>query len=151
MPAGKRETILAALFAALGKINRTAYSLPLVERNPAAALPAASDETRPALRQFDGDADGRPEDARAGARRGPWRMTMQPAIWGYVSGPPDQVGTLANELFEEVCTIVRTDTELLAALGSSGVIVPTQLTTAPAKGENVEYDFGLTLSIFYEF
>lgn len=112
---GSRETILAALFAALQRIA----DIELVERERINKL---DDDTKTAVILFDGDLTGGTDrPAAATMRRNPtFKATLEPRIWCYVEGKHSQIGSLASDLYNKVVSSVWTDQQFLDVLAQHG-------------------------------
>lgn len=147
MSLDKRETVLAALFAALETVHEVGvYQLALVDRNGAEEVPEAK---RPALRMWDGDEVPSGRDDRAAERKAPPKFRAQPAIWGYVRGEKDEIGPALNALLARVRKAYLNNAALITAVGAGGSIGQESLITGLGKSKKVDGHFGLILNIDY--
>jgi hypothetical protein len=147
----RRETILTALFTALEGVNTTAAPVPLVERNPVNDVAAASDQTRPAIRLYDGDEIPGAAAPRPARRKSPVFCRMQPEIVGFVQDADN--GTEINALLARIRAAVWNNDAFLAVLGENDTVAQDSLRVGfnQSESEGGEGAFSLTLAIDYVF
>lgn len=146
--ADKRENIMAALKAALDTVASDGGGAVPVERNPSEAL---ENETRPAIRMWDGDevASNLPE--RPASRLAGVPVTAQPCIALYVEGIGAAAGTAANALLARVRKAIWTNDALRTAIGTDAVITQDSMQQDIATGSKTEGAYIIHLSIPYQF
>jgi hypothetical protein len=144
----RRETILAALFTALGTLDTTAAPV-TTERNPVDEL--AADAARPAIRMYDGDEVVSPAAPRPGKRKAQVFCRMQPEIIGFVRDAAN--GTEINALLSRVRGAIWNNDTFLAALGETDTVTQESFNTGfnAAEGAGGEGVFKLLISIDYSF
>lgn len=145
----KRETIMAALFAALeGVASDGGGSVPNIDRNGAVPL---DDDERPAIRMWDGDEVSTNRDERPAVRRSNVSVTAQPAIAVYVEGTGAAAGTAANALMARVQKAIWTNAALATAIGTDATITQESLVQDLTPATKTQAALVLTISIPYQF
>ena len=141
-----RETILAALYTAIAAtvagVGETLY----FERNRNEEL---EESKCPAVLLWDGD------ETQVGGRpigRAPLLlMEMKPEIWLFVTGTKGTLGTVANSLLRRVQRAIYVNTAFVAAVGGMENVDFTSITTGLGKGKKATSDYGIQLTIRYQF
>lgn len=148
----RRETILAALFAAVQTVSADGSgAMDVIERNRDTPL---AEEVRPALLMFDGNELASNQNPRSGKRKAPQAVRMQPAIYGYVkaaAGSPGNISADVNALIARVRKAVFNNDTFLAALGADDVVSQDSLVLQFTPGATPEADFEMHLNIDYSF
>lgn len=111
-----RETVLAAVFAALGRVP----DVELVERNRQHDV---DKEISSAILMFDGDILGEMDrpDAAVHRRLPTFPLTYVIEIWGAIQGGSGNPGTLINDLWRRTIMTLFSDEELKQLLGANGI------------------------------
>lgn len=148
----KRETIMAAVFAALQTVasdgGSPSVSSSNIDRNGAQDLEV---EQRPALRMWDGDEAGATREVRPVVRKANVSVIAQPAIGIYVEGVGAGAGSAANALLVRVRKAIWNNSTLAAALGADATISQESIVQDLAPATKTQATLILTLSIPYEF
>ncbi len=144
-----RETVLAAVFAALERVP----DVELVERNRQHDV---DKEISSALLMFDGDILGEMDrpDSTVHRRLPTFPLTYVIEIWGAIQGGTGNPGTLINGLWRRTITTLFSDEALLQFLGRNGIglrLTEAAFPTPRSVGATKFAAFSMLIEVPFEF
>lgn len=143
-----RETILAALFTAIQATVEDVGENIYFERNRNSPIEEAK---FPAVLMWDGD-ESSPDGFTPSIGRNPLiKMEMTPEIWGFVRDDKADIGTALNSLLRRVQRAIYTTDTFQNAVGDLTKVRISSVSTSLGKGKKATGDFGLQLTIEYQF